>query len=148
MKMLFTQCLTHVSCVFTKLTTGMESNGRPSQIHVSKATADLLTVSGRGRWLKPRADLIEAKGKGKMQTYWVYPNNGGAQTLSSTEEGATNTDHNDASTMECSVEEQAGSACSGALSGRRPGTSDREQPSHAASPIEFDSVDIETQAWV
>mgnify|MGYP000110481782 CR=1 FL=1 len=49
----------------------MESNGQKGRIQVSQATADLLTDAGKQHWLSAREDLVEAKGKGKMQTYWV-----------------------------------------------------------------------------
>jgi class 3 adenylate cyclase len=64
----------------------MESTGIPNKIQVSTATADLLIAAGKGSWVKPRDELIEAKGKGKLQTYWVEPKMmgaGGAGTLSS-----------------------------------------------------------------
>jgi hypothetical protein len=51
----------------------MESNGSPNMIQCSQKTADLLISSGKGHWLEKRADLVEAKGKGKLQTYWVEP---------------------------------------------------------------------------
>ena len=47
----------------------MESNGIKNKIHISESTAQLLRESGKGSWLVPRDELIEAKGKGKMQTY-------------------------------------------------------------------------------
>jgi hypothetical protein len=49
----------------------MESNGRPGKIQASQATADRLISAGKARWVEKREDLIEAKGKGKMQTYWI-----------------------------------------------------------------------------
>ena len=49
----------------------MESNGKPGKIHVSPTTAACLTKSGKGRWLIPREDTINAKGIGEMKTYWV-----------------------------------------------------------------------------
>jgi Adenylate and Guanylate cyclase catalytic domain/3'5'-cyclic nucleotide phosphodiesterase len=51
----------------------MESNGLPGQIQVSEATAQLLRQAGKERWLTARKELVNAKGKGKMQTYWVSP---------------------------------------------------------------------------
>jgi 3'5'-cyclic nucleotide phosphodiesterase/Adenylate and Guanylate cyclase catalytic domain len=50
----------------------MESNGLPGRIQVSQQTAYHLISAGKGSWLTPRADVIEAKGKGKMITYWVF----------------------------------------------------------------------------
>jgi len=49
----------------------MESTGEKKKIQISQETADLLVASGKSHWIKPRAEIIEAKGKGKMQTYWV-----------------------------------------------------------------------------
>jgi hypothetical protein len=51
----------------------MEQTGRPSMIQISQATADLLVVAGKEHWIKPRDSTVEAKGKGMLQTYWVYP---------------------------------------------------------------------------
>jgi Adenylate and Guanylate cyclase catalytic domain len=49
----------------------MESNGLPNRIHGSEETAKLLVEAGKGHWVLPREDLVEAKGKGTIQTYWV-----------------------------------------------------------------------------
>ena len=49
----------------------MESNGIPGRIHVSQAVADELKARGYEGWLQRRADTIDAKGKGEMQTYWI-----------------------------------------------------------------------------
>jgi Adenylate and Guanylate cyclase catalytic domain len=49
----------------------MESNGIRDKIQMSQATADSLTAAGKAHWIKPRENVIEAKGKGKMQTYWL-----------------------------------------------------------------------------
>jgi class 3 adenylate cyclase len=49
----------------------MESNGVPGRVQVSQATADLLMASGKQHWLIPRKDMIQAKGKGRMQVYFV-----------------------------------------------------------------------------
>jgi hypothetical protein len=51
----------------------MESNGSPSKIQCTQKTADLLIAAGKGHWLEKRPDLVEAKGKGKLQTYWAEP---------------------------------------------------------------------------
>jgi hypothetical protein len=39
--------------------------------HAFFSTADLLTKAGKGYWVKPRDDLVHAKGKGNVQTYWL-----------------------------------------------------------------------------
>jgi class 3 adenylate cyclase len=51
----------------------MESNGVGGKIHVSQTTADLLVAAGKTKWLIKRPELVAAKGKGEMQTYWVEP---------------------------------------------------------------------------
>ena len=38
---------------------------------MSQDTANLLFDAGKQRWLVPREDKIDAKGKGAMQTYWL-----------------------------------------------------------------------------
>ena len=42
-------------------------------IQCSQATADLLIEKGKGSWLTTREDLVNAKGKGILQTYFVNP---------------------------------------------------------------------------
>ncbi len=49
----------------------MESNGKPGRIHMSEDTAGLLQEAGKGHWLEKRTDIVRAKGKGEMQTYWL-----------------------------------------------------------------------------
>mmetsp|Transcript_6633 Transcript_6633/g.10131 ORF Transcript_6633/g.10131 Transcript_6633/m.10131 type:complete len:1139 (+) Transcript_6633:135-3551(+) len=55
----------------------MESTGIPNRIQASRKTADLLTDAGYGSWVTKRDDLVDAKGKGRMQTYWIEPAEGG-----------------------------------------------------------------------
>lgn len=49
----------------------MESTGVANRIQISQATADFLISSGKGNWISPREDVIVAKGKGEMKTYWL-----------------------------------------------------------------------------
>ena len=49
----------------------MESNGKPSKIHISEETAQLLVAAGKPYWVVQREDKISAKGKGEMQTFWL-----------------------------------------------------------------------------
>jgi class 3 adenylate cyclase len=51
----------------------IESNGAPGRIHISQRTADLLMTAGKSVWMTQREDLIEAKSKGKMATFWLHP---------------------------------------------------------------------------
>ena len=45
----------------------IETTGVVNQIQCSQATADLLPQN----WLRPREDLVHAKGKGSLRTYFV-----------------------------------------------------------------------------
>jgi class 3 adenylate cyclase len=62
----------------------MESTGTRNRIQVSQATADLLIDAGKQDWVQPREDLVNAKGLGQVQTFWVVPrrsNNGSSKSL-------------------------------------------------------------------
>jgi hypothetical protein len=49
----------------------MESTGEPNRIQLSQATANSLTELGKDGWIRKRQDLVQAKGKGLVQTYWL-----------------------------------------------------------------------------
>lgn len=49
----------------------MESTGQSNKIQVSQETADLLIAAGKLSWLTAREELVSAKGKGQLQTYWL-----------------------------------------------------------------------------
>ena len=49
----------------------MESTGQRGKIHISKQTADLIAADGKSQWVKPRDKLVQAKGKGELQTFWL-----------------------------------------------------------------------------
>jgi 3'5'-cyclic nucleotide phosphodiesterase len=51
----------------------MESSSQPNKIQVSQKTAELIVEAGKGYWLSARKDLVNAKGKGLLQTYWLNP---------------------------------------------------------------------------
>ena len=61
----------------------MESTGMRGKVQVSKATAEILEAAGKQHWLKARKDVVSAKGKGSMQTYWVYPSSHRGSSVSS-----------------------------------------------------------------
>jgi 3'5'-cyclic nucleotide phosphodiesterase len=67
----------------------MESNGERNRIHVSQKTADLIELAGKGHWLTSRADKVNAKGKGMMQTYWCEPKSGSGSVVSGSDNSAT-----------------------------------------------------------
>ena len=49
----------------------MEHTGIRDKIQLSQETADLLIAAGKTNWLSQREDVVHAKGKGEMQTYWL-----------------------------------------------------------------------------
>ena len=49
----------------------MESNGEPGRIHISQETAEILKEAGKESWVEPREDVIMAKGKGQLNTFWL-----------------------------------------------------------------------------
>lgn len=51
----------------------MESLSLPGKIQVSSDTAALLREAMKGAWLQPREGGVEAKGKGRLATFWVQP---------------------------------------------------------------------------
>jgi len=62
----------------------MESTGKTGQIQASQATADLLRRAKKSHWLKARDEMVEAKGKGFMITYWVEPKGAAEISVSGT----------------------------------------------------------------
>jgi hypothetical protein len=63
----------------------METTGMPDCVHISMSTMELLSEAGKGHWAHPREDIIFAKGKGKLQTYWLqlHSDKGGSEDVSS-----------------------------------------------------------------
>ncbi len=49
----------------------MESTSVRNRIQLSQATANLLMKAGKGSWIVKRSGEVEAKGKGRMQTFWL-----------------------------------------------------------------------------
>jgi class 3 adenylate cyclase len=50
----------------------MESTGKRGMTHVSEDTAKLLAKFGKEYWVTSRDEVVYAKGKGELQTYWVH----------------------------------------------------------------------------
>jgi hypothetical protein len=75
----------------------MESTGKRNRIQVSQSTADLLINKHRkDAWLVKRSDVIDAKGKGQMQTHWLrLGRSKAASTLLLTAEENTDVDAGD-----------------------------------------------------
>jgi Adenylate and Guanylate cyclase catalytic domain len=61
----------------------MESTGKANKIQISQETANLLNDAGKSHWITPRDTLVEAKGKGTIQTYWAEPTSKGSRTETS-----------------------------------------------------------------
>mmetsp|Transcript_6696 Transcript_6696/g.18744 ORF Transcript_6696/g.18744 Transcript_6696/m.18744 type:complete len:1206 (-) Transcript_6696:178-3795(-) len=51
----------------------MEGTGERGRIHLSEETGKELVKFNKGHWIKQRSDLVVAKGKGHMSTYWLDP---------------------------------------------------------------------------
>mmetsp|Transcript_21704 Transcript_21704/g.53623 ORF Transcript_21704/g.53623 Transcript_21704/m.53623 type:complete len:1229 (+) Transcript_21704:221-3907(+) len=49
----------------------IESTGRRNRIQVSEETADLLAKAGKRHLLEERSAMVEVKGKGRLQTFWL-----------------------------------------------------------------------------
>jgi hypothetical protein len=49
----------------------MESSSLPLKILISQGTASLIVEAGKGHWLTARKELVNARGKGLVQTYWL-----------------------------------------------------------------------------
>ena len=64
----------------------MESTGQAGRIQVSESTAKELQAKHKDHWLVPREDVIVAKGKGELQTYWLNITSGAASSSGGVEE--------------------------------------------------------------
>lgn len=49
----------------------IESTGMKNKIHMSKETANLLIEADKADWVREREDVVVAKGKGEIRTYWL-----------------------------------------------------------------------------
>ena len=49
----------------------MESTGIKDRIQVSLSTYDILVEAGKTDWVTPRNEVVRAKGKGVMKTFWL-----------------------------------------------------------------------------
>jgi hypothetical protein len=67
----------------------LPSTGIRGKIQISQSTADILNASGKGHWVKPREDKVEAKGKGMLTTFWLNPGSKRGSSTTSSETGST-----------------------------------------------------------
>jgi len=80
-------------CIFQQMNTAarIESNGQRERIHLSEQMASELTKHGKESWVIPRHDMIEAKGKGSLRTFWLKLNSEGgvaSSTIASSLDGS------------------------------------------------------------
>ena len=85
-----------------------ESNGQPNRIQVTEKTALLLVQAGKSNWLTKREDIIEAKGKGKLQTYWLEPRSGSGPSSCVTTSSHITTSDSDACLDDETINEEVG----------------------------------------
>lgn len=64
-------------------TASLESSSQKNKIQVSKETAEILMTNGKSSWLEKRADRINAKGKGILETYWLNTGSNRARSVAS-----------------------------------------------------------------
>ena len=88
----------------------LETTGEKNRIHISKETAELVIASGKGNWVKPRGETVQAKGKGELETFWLLPKS--ACKASSTGSSKSHSAGNSVtgSTSETSVDAETGEA--------------------------------------
>jgi class 3 adenylate cyclase len=73
----------------------VESTGQKDKIHMSQETATLLIEGGKGHWVVPRHDVVIAKGKGEMTTFWLSVKGGS---------GSDNLEKNDTTSIPSQME--------------------------------------------
>lgn len=74
------------------VTARMESASEAGRILTSAETAEILRNDGREHWLERRKDLVNAKGKGLMQTFWVSIRDQPSVTTSSSDRSSRRVD--------------------------------------------------------
>jgi hypothetical protein len=69
----------------------MESTGVKKKIHISQECAELLIASNKatGSWIKRRDDIVHAKGKGELQTFWLLPKHRVSRSSDAASEGVS-----------------------------------------------------------
>jgi len=76
----------------------IESTSFGNKIQVSQETADLIAAAGKRKWLSQRKDIVVAKGKGALQTFWL--NIDGSRDDNKSESGASDETHSIETTSE------------------------------------------------
>jgi hypothetical protein len=87
----------------------MESTSAPDRIQISRSTADNLIASGKEHWIKPREDVVHAKGLGALKTFWLQIGTKKANSVaSSQDENSTSEEIHSAEQREanCSIQHQ------------------------------------------
>ena len=68
----------------------VESSGAANRIHLSQETAECLISAGKVHWVTARQDVVDAKGKGKLRTYWLEVKHNVGSTRSGSTENSGN----------------------------------------------------------
>ena len=84
----------------------MEQSGLKGRIHISQETVDLLIAAGKTQWMMPRDDVVVAKGKGEMRTYWLTMGASDSGTVVSGSDTGSNRDRDDISVTSVSDEQE------------------------------------------
>jgi class 3 adenylate cyclase len=71
----------------------VETSGQKNRIHASKEAATQICEFGKEHWVKARNEVIVAKGKGEIQTYWIELNSENANTVVTENSGSNESVH-------------------------------------------------------
>ncbi|KAL3938715.1 MAG: hypothetical protein SGBAC_006428 [Bacillariaceae sp.] len=107
----------------------MESTGTKRKIQISQETAELIIAANHANWVKPRQDIVVAKGKGEMQTYWLLPQRElTVSVATSTEEGSDDSENLNAMMwMKSNKDDENAEAGEDALKSSTPELDDKVQ---------------------
>jgi Adenylate and Guanylate cyclase catalytic domain len=92
----------------------LESTGQRGKIHLSQETADLLMMAGKASWVIPRDDVVVAKGKGELNTFWL--NIGSSDTAKTVSNHAESVSFSEEVIFEAGSREQRQERCSTKIS--------------------------------
>jgi class 3 adenylate cyclase/HD-GYP domain-containing protein (c-di-GMP phosphodiesterase class II) len=115
----------------------METTGKAGRVHVSKETAELVILAGKGSWVEERGEMVTAKGKGELMTYWLKENYDRGRRSSIFHEGVTNV----ASATPSEETSNSGEDSDGAMSAHKEGPVDphvRRQSKRASKSSAFE----------
>jgi 3'5'-cyclic nucleotide phosphodiesterase/Adenylate and Guanylate cyclase catalytic domain len=83
----------------------METTGLRNKIHISQETADLIIEANKKHWIQARKDVVVAKGKGALRTYWLLLNPKQQSSATISNSGNSDDTHADSKTKNGSQSE-------------------------------------------